>query len=302
MDGHFDARVGFKIAGTAPNNAVLIGDGTSFKSLLPTSNYIQAWGGVRNDGIGVNNGVLLTSPTNSTGAVASSRLTFVNDVNAGLYLNGGNGANQGGFYMVQKGGSNVFAFGTQSSFLGGSTDNGIIYQYGANDFNFVNPNGTNLTVRSNGNIGINNTVPDEKLEVNGNIKTSGSITPGRWTTATRPTPTVNTNPIGFNTDLGSLENYDGTAWYAIPKIIKASATLNFPSTGAHSSSDLTVTVAGAAIRDGVVIHPDPAAIVANSCYTAWVSATNTVTVRYNHYGSGSSDPASNVFDLTIIKR
>jgi hypothetical protein len=84
--------------------------------------------------------------------------------------------------------------------------------------------------------------------------------------------------------------------------IKASATLNFPSTGAHSSSDLTVTVTGAAIRDGVVIQPDPAAIVANSCYTAWVSATNTVTVRFNHYGSGSSDPASNVFDLTIIKR
>jgi hypothetical protein len=123
-----------------------------------------------------------------------------------------------------------------------------------------------------------------------------------WTTATRPTTTSGEYPLGFNTDLGSLENYDGTSWYAIPKIIKGSATLNFPSTGAHSSSDLTVTVTGAAIRDGVVIHPDPAAILANSCYTAWVSATNTVTVRYNHYGSGSSDPASNVFDLTIIKR
>jgi hypothetical protein len=106
----------------------------------------------------------------------------------------------------------------------------------------------------------------------------------------------------WNTTTKSFNSHDGTSWHEIPKIIKASATLNFPSTGAHSSSDLTVTVTGAAIRDGVVIQPDPAAIVANSCYTAWVSATNTVTVRYNHYGSGSSDPASNVFDLTIIKR
>jgi hypothetical protein len=106
----------------------------------------------------------------------------------------------------------------------------------------------------------------------------------------------------WNTTTKSFNSYDGATWHEIPKIIKASATLNFPSTGAHSGSDLTVTVTGAAIRDGVVIQPDPAAILANACYTAWVSATNTVTVRYNHYGSGSSDPASNVFDLTIIKR
>ena len=106
----------------------------------------------------------------------------------------------------------------------------------------------------------------------------------------------------WNTTTKSFNSYDGTTWHEIPKIIKASATLNFPSTGAHSGSDLTVTVTGAAVRDGVVIQPDPAAILANACYTAWVSAANTVTVRYNHYGSGSSDPASNVFDLTIIKR
>jgi hypothetical protein len=122
-----------------------------------------------------------------------------------------------------------------------------------------------------------------------------------WTTATRPTTTSGEYPWGFNTTTGSLENYDGTAWYAIPKIIKASATLNFPSTGAHSSSDLTITATGAAVGDAVTVAPGVATIAANSCYTAWVSAANTVTVRYNHYGSGSSDPASATFNVIVTK-
>jgi hypothetical protein len=123
-----------------------------------------------------------------------------------------------------------------------------------------------------------------------------------WTTATRPTPASGEYPYGFNTDLGKLENYDGTSWHTIPAIIKASATLNFPSTGAHSGSDLTVTVTGAAVGDAVTVAPGVEAIVANSCYTAWVSAANTVTVRYNRYGSGgSSDPASAVFNIIVTK-
>jgi hypothetical protein len=88
---------------------------------------------------------------------------------------------------------------------------------------------------------------------------------------------------------------------SVALIIKASATLNFPSTGAHSSSDLTITATGAAVGDAVTVAPGVAAIVANSCYTAWVSAANTVTVRYNHYGSGSSDPASAVFNVIVTK-
>jgi len=151
-------------------------------------------------------------------------------------------------------------------------------------------------------LGVGTTLPTEKVDVNGNIKASGSLIPGRWTTATRPTPAANTNPVGFNTDLGSLENYDGASWYAIPKIIKASATLNFPSTDAHSSSDLTITVTGAAVGDAVTVAPGVAAISAGSCYTAWVSAANTVTVRFNHYHTGgATDPASAVFNIIVTK-
>jgi hypothetical protein len=83
--------------------------------------------------------------------------------------------------------------------------------------------------------------------------------------------------------------------------IKVSATLNFPSTPAHSSSDVTVTVTGAAVGDVVTVAPGLAAISTGSCFTAWVSAANTVTVRYNHYGSGSSDPASATFNVIVTK-
>jgi hypothetical protein len=152
-----------------------------------------------------------------------------------------------------------------------------------------------------GRFGVGVADPTTSLDVSGDIKASGSIITGRWTTAARPTPAANTNPIGFNTDLGSLENYDGITWHEIPKIIKASATLNFPSTGAHSSSDLTITATGAAVGDAVTVAPGVATIAANSCYTAWVSAANTVTVRYNHYGSGSSDPASATFNVIVTK-
>lgn len=106
----------------------------------------------------------------------------------------------------------------------------------------------------------------------------------------------------WNSTTKHFNLHDGTSYYEIPKIIKASATLDFPSTGAHSSSDLTTTVTGAAVGDVVTVAPGIAAILAGSNYTAWVSATNTVTVRFNHYGSGGgSNPSSATFNIIVTK-
>ena len=63
-----------------------------------------------------------------------------------------------------------------------------------------------------GRFGVGVADPTTSLDVSGDIKASGSIIPGRWTTATRPTPAANTNPIGFNTDTGKHEGWDGSAW------------------------------------------------------------------------------------------
>jgi hypothetical protein len=104
--------------------------------------------------------------------------------------------------------------------------------------------------------------------------------------------------------------YDGTnlftrvssTTYTIAKCLTASATLDFPSTGAGNNSDLTITVTGAALNDPVVVGVPNGSVTSDSCYTAWVSSANTVTVRFNNYDTLSShDPASGTFKVTVIK-
>lgn len=81
------------------------------------------------------------------------------------------------------------------------------------------------------------------------------------------------------------------------------ATLNFGSTGPGASSDLTITVTGAALNDLVMLGVPNGSIVTTGCFTAWVSASNTVTVRYtNSDGITSYDPASGTFRAGILKQ
>ena len=78
-----------------------------------------------------------------------------------------------------------------------------------------------------------------------------------------------------------------------------SAALNFNTTNSQSSSDLTMTVTGASTGDVVSLGVPTAAILPNSCYTAWVSATNTVTVRFNNYDNASQNPTSGTFNVIV---
>ena len=79
------------------------------------------------------------------------------------------------------------------------------------------------------------------------------------------------------------------------------ANLNFPNTAASTSNDLTVTVTGASPGDVVALGIPNAAVSANSTYTAWVSAANTVTIRFNNYSGGSIDPAAGTFRVSVLK-
>lgn len=131
------------------------------------------------------------------------------------------------------------------------------------------------------------TAPTQPLHVNGNARIDGAIMPG--------------NSAGTSGQVLTSSGA-GVAPVWVTTTLKATATLDFPSTGAHTNSDLTVTVTGAAVGDAVSVAPGLAAISDHSCYTAWVSATNTVTVRFNHYGtSGSTDPASASFNVIVHK-
>ncbi len=82
--------------------------------------------------------------------------------------------------------------------------------------------------------------------------------------------------------------------------ISATSTLNFPSTTAQSSSDLTISLTGAALGDVVILGTPNGSVNANTSFTAWVSTVNTVTVRFNNYSSGAVDPAAGDFKVTIL--
>jgi hypothetical protein len=84
-------------------------------------------------------------------------------------------------------------------------------------------------------------------------------------------------------------------------MLSGSAVLDFPSTAGASSSDLTLSVSGAEDGDVVSLGTPHGATVPNSHYSAWVSASGVVTVRFNNYSASSLDPASATFKIKVIK-
>lgn len=79
------------------------------------------------------------------------------------------------------------------------------------------------------------------------------------------------------------------------------ANLAFPNTGAQLSADLTINVPGAADGDAVHLGVPIASQVANTCYTAFVSAPNVVTVRFNNYSAAAVNPAAGNFKVGVVK-
>ena len=78
------------------------------------------------------------------------------------------------------------------------------------------------------------------------------------------------------------------------------ATLDFPNTSAQSSSDLTISYTGAAVSHPVMLAVPDGSAPANTNYTAWVSAANTVKVRFNNYSSSSLNPNSGQFTIFVL--
>lgn len=107
--------------------------------------------------------------------------------------------------------------------------------------------------------------------------------------------------VFYETDTNYAWIWDGTAFRRAALVLPASATLDFPSTLGGASADLTITVTGAVAGDQVILGVPNASVVANSCFTAWVSASNTVTVRFNNYAAISGDPASGTFNAKVVK-
>jgi hypothetical protein len=84
-------------------------------------------------------------------------------------------------------------------------------------------------------------------------------------------------------------------------ILSDTATLDFASIPAQLFEGLTVTVTGASVGDVVAIGIPTAAAVPSSMFTAFVSATDTVTIRAANISLISIDPASGLFKVKVFK-
>lgn len=117
---------------------------------------------------------------------------------------------------------------------------------------------------------------------------------------TWPTTKPDTATSGTHLGSGVLE-VSSTGAMSWRQMAVATATLNFPSTPTRTSSDLTITVQGAASGDAVALGVPNVSTLANTCYTAWVSGANTVTVRFNNFDNADKDPASGIFKVMVMK-
>jgi hypothetical protein len=190
----------------------------------------------------------------------------------------------------------------------GSDNQGYGFQAGRYLFD-----GTTALTTANGSLFLGN---NTKASANGNTNEivigdnaigNGSNT---ITIGSSSTQSLHTRNYEFDIDqtLSATEdNYvltydDGDGQISLePIALSNSATLDFGSTSAQSSADLTITVTGAADGDVVSLGVPNASVNANTNYTAWVSAANTVTVRFNNYSSGAVDPASGTFKVKVFK-
>lgn len=135
-----------------------------------------------------------------------------------------------------------------------------------------------------------------------------------WLHLPAGTASANSAPLKFTAGVSAQTtkeagavNYDGTDLtlsdasnvFILEKAFAGSATLDFASTAAGAVSDLTITVTGAADGDPVILGVPNASITATATFTAWVSGTNTVTVRFSP--KATEDPASGTFKVRVIK-
>ena len=99
-------------------------------------------------------------------------------------------------------------------------------------------------------------------------------------------------------ETNSLKVGQGTP---LQKAISVVATLDFPATPKNNASDLTINVPGAAIGDVVSLGVPVNAVMPNSCYTAWVSASDVVTIRFNNYSTSNHNPPLGSFRVELRK-
>jgi hypothetical protein len=133
------------------------------------------------------------------------------------------------------------------------------------------------------------------------MSSTGWMKPPAGTDAQRPgSPAA--GMTRYNTTSNVFEYYNGTAWIQPNTFsLKNSTTWDPGSIGANSSTTTTLTVTGAALGDPVTISKTSGAYSNGEIYDAFVSATNTVTIRLSNLSGGTFDIASATYNVILLK-
>jgi hypothetical protein len=173
-----------------------------------------------------------------------------------------------------------------------------------------------LVVDANASIGSNVAAPTNGLLVAGNTGLAGitsvtakvHIAAGSTSAGSAPIKLTSSAGAVMSTPEAGAVEFDGTNYFVtssttrftLAKTLTTTAELDFPSTGSNATSDLTITLTGAADGDVVMVGV-PSGSATDGTYFAFVSAANTITVRFHNTSGGSTDPTFGTFRVSIIK-
>ena len=138
------------------------------------------------------------------------------------------------------------------------------------------------------------------LNVTGLSTLTGGAVIGTMATTSSLTHVLGVNSSNAIGEIGVADGIKFTGGFLGLDSYKTIALMDFPNTSAQSSSDITSTVTGAVAGTPVLLGVPNAAVLSNTSYSAWVSSTNTVTVRFNNYSSSAANPAQGSFYLIVL--
>lgn len=167
------------------------------------------------------------------------------------------------------------------------------------------PDTTNKRYQTDNQNTFNDATSSIQTQLNNKPSLTGTGAFGTWTinisgNAASLSANLPVNRLDSGTNASASTYWRGDGVWSSP-FISNSFMLDFPNTAGESSSDITVLLVGAIIGDVVTLGVPHLSVLSGTSYTAWVSAVNTVTVRFNNYSAGSKNPASGLFKVTIIK-
>lgn len=128
------------------------------------------------------------------------------------------------------------------------------------------------------------------------LNSSGSIA---WSLVNKAGSNLSDLAIRNHSSLQSLLPV-GTAGYHLSRALAGSKVHDFGSITTINTATTTLTVTGAQTGDTVIVNPSTA-LEAGLVVYGYVSAADTVTIVANNPTSGSIDPASRTYYVTVLK-